>query len=182
MISKLGKIFLLIPIFLNGSCGVLIGNVKPVTERSDDYIVMDLNKTKKDWSRLPPSTDETDADQGSSSDVAYQSSKTASIISLSTACRENQEYSHRELKKFRELLLLGVSDLKIESESNDPIEKKETLRSVVTGTMEGRQVKISSVVVKAIPCVYDFMYIAKPENFSLEEEVFSTFLASFRIH
>src|SRR4051812_47677682 len=74
----------------------LIGNVKPVAEKSESYGVMDLSKENPEWVKLD--TSETRSGENSSggsqetettevSDVAYQSKRNASIISLNSACR-----------------------------------------------------------------------------------------------
>ena len=37
---------------LGAGCSVLVGNIKPVDQKSDDYKVLNLNKDNADWVKL----------------------------------------------------------------------------------------------------------------------------------
>src|SRR5689334_22833806 len=70
------------------SCSVLVGNVKPVDEKSENYGVADLSKENADWVRVEGEKSAKSAETNTEvADVAFQSKQTASIISLNSACR-----------------------------------------------------------------------------------------------
>jgi hypothetical protein len=94
------------------SCGLLIGNTKPVAEKSDSYQVADLSERGTDWRKLPQETPDPDAGPtNDASDLAFQSQKTASIISLNSACRPSFETEGKDLRGFTNLLFLGIADI-----------------------------------------------------------------------
>ena len=56
MNRKLFLSILMLVTFFNNGCSLLIGNIKPVDEKSEDYIIMDLSKYDPDWIRLNSTT------------------------------------------------------------------------------------------------------------------------------
>ena len=72
--------------------GALVGNEKPIDQKSETYGVLDLSKSNPDWSELDPKTvGDEHANGGDTitseiSDVAFQSKSTAAIISLNSSC------------------------------------------------------------------------------------------------
>ena len=85
-------------------CSVFFGNVKPIAQKSTSYEVLDLSTNNPEWEKISKK----EAEPGIS-DLAFQSKKTKSIISLNSTCKTIPEESEKK-KNLRELtreLLLG---------------------------------------------------------------------------
>ncbi len=170
---------------LISGCSVLIGNVKPVEEKSENYRITDLSKLGGDWMKLANSTaPEGGGDKGtsdSSADLSYQSKLTSSIISLNSACRpENQEQSEN-LQEFSRLLFLGITEVTQKEERKAEVDHVPALQTTLEGKLNGETTKLRTVVVRKAGCVYDLMYIARPERFSEREEDFTRFVSSLKL-
>jgi hypothetical protein len=157
----------------------LVGNVRPVDEKSQSYAIADLSKQDPDWKRLPASG--TDSGDGAASDVNYQSQKTASIVSLNSSCRPSFATESRDLRGFSEQLLLGISEVTQREEENLAVEGSPALQTTVFGKLNGEPVALRTVVVHRGSCVYDLMYVARPERFKEKEADFSRFVRSLRL-
>jgi hypothetical protein len=168
--------------------GVLIGNVKPVDQKSDAYGVMDLSKNSAEWTKLDPKavdTNPTSQDAATTtteiSDVAFQSKKTASIISLSSACRHSRDYEDKDLQTLTNTLLLGSSDVTLRDEKDLSLNGVPALQTTIEGKINGEEVKLRAVVIKRQTCVYDLVFVARPKTFDSNVEDFSHFVASLRL-
>jgi hypothetical protein len=180
--------------FLSGGCGLLIGNVKPVEEKSDHYGVMDL--AKPEWKKLDPlaagsgeESRDPETTKTEIADAAFQSQKSAAIISINSSCRpalagqasDDPEEARAELRKLSYLLLLGISDFSERTERNLTIQSVPALETTVQGKMSGAPIRLRTVVLKRATCVYDLMYMAEPSRFAASEKDFSDFVASLRV-
>jgi hypothetical protein len=180
--------FLLFPFFTfpQIGCSLLVGNIKPVEEKADDYGVMDLSKSSPNWIRLTP--EEAGAEstllKGDSppeiSDVAYQAKKTASIISLNSVCRAASE-PLTDLKAMTQVLFLGMTDLEVQSQKPLQIQGRPALESTVRGKLNGEDMILRTVVFRHNRCVYDLVYMARPTHFPQNEQDFAHFIASLRL-
>jgi hypothetical protein len=194
----------LLAIFSSG-CGLLVGNVKPVDQKSGDYRVLDLTEEPSaEWQKLDPEEANTRAEttaqgenpagdpgQGSTetTDVAYQSKRTDSIISMNTACRPSLKWEdkvdvverEKHLRQFTRELLLGISDIGERQERMIRVQDLSALETTVLGKLSGRTTKLRTVVLRQGQCIYDLMYIAKPSVFDQDEPAFSRFVASLRL-
>lgn len=184
--AKLASLSLLLLSFTG--CGVLVGNVKPFDQKSEAYGVVDLSKNSPDWTRLDPKSignNPIGEDSGTTStevaDVAYQSKSTASIISLDSACGAGSANQERSLKSLTDTLLLGTSNVTLRDERPLRVEDTPALQTTIQGMIGGESVKLRTVVLKRQRCVYDLVYVARPDNFSLHESDFSHFVASLRL-
>lgn len=176
------------------ACSTLIGNVKPVDEKSETYGVADLARENSDWIKLSAAEqglqNSKDPRESSDSqeipDIAFQSKQTASIISLNSACRpntpENIEKSDvEELRNFSQQLLLGISDVTQRDEKVMTVQKSPALETTIQGKLNGEAMMLRTVVLRRARCVYDLMYVARPERFSKQESDFSHFVASLKL-
>ena len=161
---------------LNG-CGLLVGNVKPVDEKDEGYRTLDLTKENPDWIKLNSDTSSTKDE----SDISYQSKKTATIISLNSACRKSNEDTDNDLNHFTKLLLLGISDISEKTEKPLTVANTPALETTVQGKMGDEVMRLRTVVLKRSDCLYDLMFIARPENFSIHESDFGKFVTSLRL-
>lgn len=162
---------------LLSGCATLVGNVKPVEEKSASYGVADLSKDP-DWTQL----DGEKADIASTevSDVAFQSRRTAAIISLNSSCRRGRE--HREdLHSITNLLLLGMTDVAFRTERELQVAQTLALETTVQGKLNGEEMRIRAVVLRREGCIYDLLYVARPEYFAQNERDFSQFVDSLRL-
>ena len=156
-------------------CAVLLGNVKPVDQHSNGYRVARLNETQADWKMLEPSGDAT----SDSSEITYQSNRTASIISLNSTCRTRN--STEDLKRISRLLFLGITDVADTQERELTVDSTPALETTVTGRLNREKVKIRAVVLRTHACVFDLMYVAKPKYFTSQEADFTQFVSSLRL-
>ncbi len=170
-------------------CGLLVGNVKPVDEKSEDYRVLDLRNHNSDWTRLEPAAANPNIDKGEAkdtfssevSDVSYQSKKTASIISLNSACRGSRASEEQSLKEFSQQLLLGMTNVTQRVEKEIQVQQVPALETTVEGKLNGEHVAIRTVVLKKDECVYDLMFVARPEHFPTQEPDFTRFVSSLKL-
>ncbi len=156
-------------------CAVLLGNVKTVDQHSKSYRVAHLNETHPDWKMLEPSGDVT----SDSSEITYQSNRTASIISLNSTCRTRN--STEDLKRISRLLFLGITDVTDTQERELTVDSTPALETTVTGRLNREKVKIRAVVLRTHAGVFDLMYVAKPRYFAGQEADFTQFVSSLRL-
>jgi hypothetical protein len=169
----------------SSGCGILIGSARPVDEK-DQYGIMDLAKDAPDvWVQLDPqSSRQEDFELGPSevADVAYQSKRTAAIISLNSACRPGQDYRDKSLKQLTDELLLGIQaseNGRLEAETK--VSGAPALETTLTGTVNRQATRVRTVVLKRGSCVYDLMFVARPRRFAEDEPTFNRFVESLRV-
>lgn len=158
-------------------CGVLVGNVKPVDEKASDYSITDLSVGNSDWKKLPSASE---PDQTDVSDVSFQSEKTASIISINSACRHAAS-EHHGLREYTQPLLDGISDITLRTEKSLTVSKTPALQTTVRGKLSGEPMMLDIVVLKRGGCVYDLMYVARPSAFETQRPDFSRFVESLSL-
>jgi hypothetical protein len=178
---------------VSSACSVVVGNVKPLEEKSTEYGVMDLSKSNSDWLKLDPkktaaqseSIKEQDVSPTEVSDVAFQSKSTASIISLDSACRNLDSTTNtsvnRDLRTLTDLLLLGITDVTLRTERGMEVQKTPALETTIQGKLNGEPMQIRTVVLKRQSCVYDLVYMARPQFFERHLDDFLHFVASLRL-
>lgn len=165
-------------------CSVLIGNIKPVGEKSESYEVLRLDKDNTQWISIDSHTTqesaEGEAESLESSDLAYQSKSTASIISLNSSCRKSLENSQRTLRQFTDALLLGIRGIEGREERELSIDGAAALETTLQGNMGGRTSRLRTVVIRKGMCVYDLMLIARVDQFGQDLPTFERFVNSFK--
>ncbi len=175
--------FLVLAFLYLGStgCSVLIGNVKPIAEHSETYEIKDLAaENSKNWTKLPNSNSSPEQDTATS-DISYQSNQTASIISMNSACRPSNEQNDHDLHYFTRLLLLGLTDITYKNETQMTVSRAPALETTVQGKLGNEIMKMRTVVIKLGQCVYDLMYVSRPQHFQKNEKDFTQFVQSLRI-
>ena len=163
--------------------GASVGNERPVEEKSELYRIADLSKQGKEWVKLESGSG--DSSRTDVSDVAYQSRKNASIISLNSACRKNAqdeaEDKREDLKKLSSRLFLGLTDITFHNERGLTVQNEDALETTVQGKLNGEEeMMLRSVVLKRGVCVYDLVYMARPRHFGTNEKDFAHFVDSLR--
>lgn len=162
-------------------CGILIGNVKPVAEKSENYRYLDLSRRDSEWSRLDSSgPDESDA-EGTATDISFQSKKTASSITLNSACRESLRLRSQPLASYTRSLLLGMTDINLKEEKNMKVQSLPALQTTVRGRMNDEPIMLRAIVFKKDNCLYDLLYVSRPQHFKTHESTFTKFVNSIQI-
>ena len=165
-------------------CSVLIGNIKPVGEKSQSYEVLRLEKENPNWvaidSNSVKESDEEDNESLESSDLAYQSKSSSSIISLNSSCRKNLASSQLTLRQFTDALLLGIQSIENREEREISISGAQALETTLQGNLGGRTSRLRSVVIRKGMCVYDLMLIARVDRFGQDLPTFERFVNSFQ--
>ena len=114
--------------------------------------------------------------------MTYQSQKTASIISLNSACRKRIEDTAKSLKSFTDQLILGFTDVHSRKERNLAIDQIPALETTVQGKLDNEDMILRTVVLHHKDCIYDLMHISRPKNFKTQETTFSQFTSSLKLH
>jgi hypothetical protein len=181
---------LLVILLTFNSCSTLVGNVKPIDEKSTDYGVLDLAREQPDkWKRLDVSKlRPKDAKIGTSekafaaeiTDIAYQSIKTSAIISLNSSCREGR-VSIPDLEPYLRELLLGMTNVTEREEKPRDVNGVSGREGIAAGKMAGQQTKIHAIVLGEESCLYDLMYISRPDLYPIHEADFNRFVSSLRL-
>lgn len=176
-------------ITLLSGCSVLVGNVRPVDEKDESVSWRDMSK-QKEWIRLDLAERLKEKDpevqpDTAIPDLAFQHDQTAAIISINSACREKQR-SHDEqlplqdrLKTYTQRLHFGFQ-IDSRKESASKIDGFSAWEVTVRGKLEEEPVMMRTVVFERKNCVYDLMYMTRPEHFPKHEIAFSEFLASLK--
>jgi hypothetical protein len=188
---------LMLLIFSPG-CSLLIGNVKPIAEKSHEYEYLNLARESKDWTKLEdeesvPSTQDQkvsklnaepksdESDSNDTNDVAFQSQSSASIISINSACRQRIEDTTLDLRSFTQELLLGVVLVTEKQEVQLTVSGLSALETTAQGLLNGQAVKIRTVVLRREDCIFDLMYVARPDRFIIKESEFKKFVQGFKL-
>jgi len=168
------------------SCTTLVGTVKPVDQKDKAYDILDLSKDPK-WKKLESSTfssgdldASSEAFSSEAADEAYQRTDTGAVISLNSTCRKGKK-EVQNLQPFLKELLLGFTHVVSKEDKSLSVAGHEALQRTIQGTISGEKTKIRAIVFARDQCVYDLIYIARPEKFTLHEEDFTAFVASLKL-
>lgn len=174
MLKKLKKEAISFFLIISSGCSVIFGNIKPSEERSTSYKINDLSKQGADWQSI---------ELADKADYAFQSQSTSSTISINSACKRTKDPLEKKetLKELTRELLFGIMKVQILSEKEIKISNNIALNTVLEGVMNNQKVKIQTIVFQKDPCVYDLMYITKPELFQKNEKDFMAFSQSLSL-
>ena len=170
-------LFLLVCTFYLDGCGILFGNVRPLEERSEHYVVNDLSGMDSDWEKIETKKPRDENPQ--SSDLAYQSRSKASIIAINTACRDT--YRQKDLRSLAQTSFLGITEITSREEKNLMVNGQPALQTTLSGTLNQESMSLRTIVLKQEACFYNLMYVARPQIFPDQEMAFTRFVESFRI-
>ena len=163
--------------------------MRPVEERDTGYHVMNLAlEAPAEWRALPSSPAPPSGAPTEESDLAYQSRRTAAIISLNSVCRASYQPREgiEELRQFSRQLLIGnFSTIEDQAEKSRTVAGTEALETAITGSIVNgsstpEKTRVRVIVIKKGRCVYDLMLLSRPETFSISEGDFNRFVDSFR--
>jgi hypothetical protein len=187
------KKLLLASLFFLSACGtlaLLLGTEKPVDQKSKSYRVEDISQSNKDWFKLDSSkqgdsektAEAPDFRSTSVSDVAYLSHKDASVISLNSSCDPNVKPA--TLRQLSDEFFNGMTQVSLRQELPTVVQGIPALQTTVHGRLYGEPknpLVLRTVVLRHGSCQFAFIYLALPQVFSQNEEIFSSFVHSFRL-
>ena len=167
-------------------CSTLVGNVRPVEDKTDQYHFQDLSRTDPDWKRLNPSGgEEPDTPETVSttqrSDLVFQHQGSDAVISVNSACRSLDRPDARTLQELTKTLFLGFAHVESRSEQEQVVSGQPALETTILGTLSGERTQMRSTVLRYQNCVFDLLYIARPESFTRHLSVFDGFVKEFRL-
>lgn len=165
---------------------LIFGDEKPVDEKSNTWGVLDLTQVDAAWKKIdngtmPRASQDQEGRPADNSDVTFQHSSYASIIALNSACRRAQDPSEKDLRTLTTQLLLGMTEPDHREEEEIRVSGLPGLQTTVQGTAGEDSMRIRTVVVKRDRCVYDLIYISKPEFFDKNIGDFSKFVSSLKL-
>ena len=175
---------------MTSGCSTLVGSIAPVDEKSEKYGILNLaEENPKVWRELSEKQlQPRDAKIGTNSeafssevtDFAYQSLVTSAIISLNSSCRKGRG-PIPDLNPYLRELFLGMTDVKDEPAKKVTLSDMQGLERTVEGKMAGEETKIRAIVLSRNDCVFDLMYISRPNRFQTHEADFNRFVSSLRL-
>lgn len=157
-------------VILNGcSTGkLLVGSVDPVDQPSKSTHVNSLTTQYPNWIAVEP-------------EQTWQNQKTASVISINSACRAEfdqldwKEHAEASLSALSKNLLSQWRDLKVSSEKKMTISGFPALENSGEGSYLGQKRSFQTIVVRSKKCVYDLIFLAPPRDFSQDLPAFIYF-------
>ncbi len=157
------------------SCSVLVGQVKPVEEKSANSSTGRGALERHGWKQINLSAEsDSTADASDAPDAAWQSPKSTAVISLNSVCRKTQGRG-RDLKQITEVLLSQWDNLKLEAERSLTVGGYPAYETIASGDFGSSHRKFETLVVKSPTCVYDLIFVSPPETFDQEVSVFQEF-------
>lgn len=170
----------LLSLSLNTGCSVsklLVGQVDPVDQRSNSMNITPLESINPNWNRINNSENNNDID--GMPDRAWQSNKTASVISINSACRQSDDESNKfttiDAKEISNDLVSQWNDVENKIEKDFKLSGFPALETTAEGIYLNRKRKFQTVVVKTPSCVYDLIFLSTVKNFNQDLVTFHQF-------
>jgi hypothetical protein len=159
-----------VAVFLS-SCSVLVGQVKPVEEKSVNSTSGKPVLETLGWKRL-----ELASATGTTSDIpdaAWQSPKTAAVISLNSVCRGGRD--NRGVREVTDSLLTQWDSLVIQEQKDLKFKGLPGYETTALGKYIGRERKFQTLIVKSPTCIYDVIYLSPVDSFEQDLSAFLQF-------
>lgn len=148
---------------------MMVGQVNPVDQKSQNVQMVALETIDANWKRIDPAADESSND---SPDRAWQSVKTASVISFNSVCRGGNT---RPLNEITADLLQQWRGLKNVQEKEITLSGHPALETTADGIYFDRKRSFQTVIVKTPSCVYDLIFLSPTKSFAQDLAVFQAF-------
>ena len=165
---------------MNTGCSVgklLVGQVDAVDQKSSSIQITALESIDPYWKRVEAS--ESSLSSNDLPDRAWQSTKTASVISLNSACRQSndeaQNFSEMGPKEITADLLSQWRDLEHKTEREFMLSGFPAFETTAEGIYFNRKRKFQTVIVKTPTCVYDLIFLSPTKNFAQDLVTFQKF-------
>jgi hypothetical protein len=118
-------------------------------------------------------------DTGQRADLALRGAARPGGMIVDATCRGRE--STRPLDVLARHLTFGLTRRDVLENGTSTVGGREAARSVVRGLAEGRTVTVEALVMRAEPCVHDFLYVAPSEAFDAGRPAFRALVESFAL-
>ena len=156
---------------------LLVGQVDAVDQKSSTIQVTPVESIDPNWKRIDSS--EHSAGLNDMPDRAWQSNKTASVISLNSACRQHndeaQNFAEMGLKEITADLLSQWTEIDHKTETDLNLSGFPAFETTAEGIYYGRHRKFQTVVVKTPTCIYDLIFLSPPRSYTQDLAIFQKF-------
>lgn len=116
--------------------------------------------------------------RGSGAALAFHDVASDATIAVNARCGADAE--DVSLATLTNHLFLRFTDRAVLDEQVIPLDARDALHSVVVAKLDGVPQKFSIYVLKKDGCVYDLMYLSRPERFDFGVRAFDDFARSFK--
>jgi hypothetical protein len=118
-------------------------------------------------------------DHGTRADLALQGEAASGGMLVDATCRGRE--SSRPLDVLARHLTFGLTKRDVVENGTTTVAGREAAHSVVRGRSDGREVTVEALVVRAEPCVHDFLYVAPTGLFDSGRPAFRALVESFAV-
>jgi hypothetical protein len=118
-------------------------------------------------------------DSGHRADLALQSEALPAGMLVDATCGGRE--AARPLDVLTRHLTFGLTKRDVLENGAARVAGREAAHSVVRGQATGRTVTVEALVMRAEPCVYDFLYVAPSETFDGGRAAFRALVESFAL-
>jgi hypothetical protein len=153
---------------------VLLAGCATATGRIENGM---FHSTKGYRVTLPSSGWQVDA--GQRADLALRADARAGGMVVDATCRGRE--STRPLDVLARHLTFGLTRRDVLENGTSTVGGREAAHSVVRGMAEGRPVTVEALVMRAEPCVHDFLYVAPSDAFDDGRPAFRALVESFAL-
>ena len=175
-LTRLNRTLFLIPITFFWGCGVLVGSVKPVTEPSSDFSILDLHQLRPAWQNVDsPSKHPSNEPQ-----VSYQLKAYGNLIALNSTCRPRFASETLSLNDALNSLLQGFGNVQARTDQFIVIDQRKALYSSGSLRIENRPMQYEAVMARDGDCLFDLMHLSSQKHFIHGTEDFSRFYKSMK--
>jgi hypothetical protein len=127
--------------------------------------------------RVTLPTDGWTVEPGSRADLSLKSAALPGGMLVDATCQGREP--SRPLDVLTRHLTFGLTHRDVVETGTTTVAGHEAARSVVRGTADGRDVTVEAVVLRAEPCVHDFLYVAPTGVFGSGRPAFRALVDSF---
>ncbi len=118
-------------------------------------------------------------DHGPGADLSLQRDRGAGGMLVDATCAGRER--DRSLDVLTRHLTFGLTHRELLEHGTVTLAGREAVRSVVRGQADGREVTVEALVMRAEPCVHDFLYVAPSGAFEAGRPAFRALVASFAL-
>jgi hypothetical protein len=116
---------------------------------------------------------------GPAADLSLQADRGAGGMLVDATCAGRER--DRSLDVLARHLTFGLTRREVVEHGTATVAGREATRSVVRGQADGREVTVEALVMRAEPCVHDFLYVAPTGAFDAGRPAFQALVASFAL-
>ena len=195
--TRIARTFTLLGLsILTSGCATFFGTARPVEEKAHGYQIGDLSRMDAHW--VPENPEKISNPDGNLpensaesalADRSWVSTLTGSIITLNTVCRPSHSrlaHTGATLRDLSQQLYLGLGDIQLSEEREITISGNPALERTTEGTVQDRPGKTRTVKMRTLTllheeCLFDFMLVSAPSQFSTDEGAFAKLVNSLQL-